>query len=104
MSFIPAMANTAEIFTFRRDKQDYVMVRFFFSMPPIRHMGKAVPLTPESLLSGSLPVATIILSRADYKAVMRTFTGFLVQQEHGALGPLPKTEGEKDDTADEVTP
>jgi len=96
MTFIPCMANTAEVYTFRRGKQDYVMVRFFFTPPPIQPVGGVKPMTPEPLLNASIPVSTIILDRADYKAIIKTFTGFLAKQEHSALGPIPGMEDKKD--------
>jgi hypothetical protein len=88
----PLWANACEAFTLK-GKEDYVILRYFFIMPQMEQKGQ--PMTPEGL--NVIPVVTVMMTRDNFKAVMKRFIGILTQQEEGGLGPIPGMEEKSND-------
>ena len=81
------MANAFEMASYA-DKagRQMVLFTFFWKMPYLE--GSFRP----QLVNNMLPVATIIMTKEDYKAQAKKFLAMLAVQDEqaGSIGPLPK--------------
>ena len=71
----PLFSNSMQIDFFRENKEDYVMLTFFFHSP--QSQVKQTWRPPVDFM----PVSTIIMPRKAYKDIMRKFLGHMARQD-----------------------